>query len=176
MAFQNLALAPSMRNMLEQRSLLVRAGNTDAVHSSTRTILEPDSARFLGQAAYYKRPEGWLGWLRGETIKVYETEDASLLMTVSRPWVFSRTWEVRDAEDRRVGIIYRNRLWDARGERLFAVEATSASLRFRNTAGREAASAQLREGNDWLLTFHEVSEGNPFARMAILAKALLWWV
>src|SRR3989442_1497365 len=112
--------------MLEQRSLLLTAPSADGENASTRNIVEPDSARFLGQAAYAERGRSWFGWLRGETIKVYETEDASLLMTVSRPWVFSRTWEVRDAEDRRVGIVYANRLWDGQGERLFAVDETDS--------------------------------------------------
>lgn len=161
--------------MLEHPSLLLRT-QISTGKGWTRSIVEPDSGRFLGQATCGDKTKGWFAWLRGETIRVFETEDASLLMTLFRPWAFSRTWEVRDADDRRVGLVYRNELWNARGERLFVVQESSAnpSLCFLDPTRREAATLQLRDAGEMLLTFHEVSEGDPFARMTILGKALLW--
>src|SRR5437660_281739 len=143
------------QSMLEQRSLLIAAPvvQADAAGKSwIRGIIEPDSGRFLGQATC-GGGQGWFAWLRGQTIRVFETEDASLVMTLTHPWVFSRTWEVRDADDRRVGLVYGNGLWSAQGERLFVVEEyANDSLRFMDTARREAATAKSSDAGETLLT------------------------
>lgn len=141
----------------------------------TATIVDAESGQYLGYAAFRdRRQAGWFAWLRGESIKVFETEDASLLMTLYRRWALSRTWEVCDADDRRVGIIYRDGLWNAKGDRLAVVHDPQATQpgRFVSPDGQPVAFVEERGQNEVLLTFTE-PQRDPFAKMTILGKVLL---
>ena len=48
----------------------------------------------------------WLFWLRKIRLDVFETDDASHLMTLMRSWTLFPIWELHDAEDRHVGSVY----------------------------------------------------------------------
>lgn len=161
--------------MLEHSSLLLGpwVRPKPAQPEKKRTILDAETRQYLGHAILYQHnQEGLLSWLRGERLKIYETEDTSLLTTLSRSWGLSRTWQVADADDRRVGLIYRTELWNARGEPLALVRESSAACRFIDLEDREVATLQ-ELNDDRLLTFSEALERDPFAKMVILGKALL---
>jgi hypothetical protein len=93
-------------------------------------------------------------------------------MTVYQPRGWRRTCDVHDAEDRRVGFIYRNNLWDASGVHLATVQGDSSG-QFVQPGGTPVASfAEQRAGI--LLNFQDVVEGRPFVRMLLLAAVLSW--
>ena len=162
-----------MREMLEHNGLLLTTAQGEGPATWGRNIAEPGSKHFLGKATHTGY-SGLLGWLRGETIKVYETEDLSLLMSVARPWRFSHVWRVRDADDRKVGLIHGDALWNSQGERLFETTETSNGLTVNNSAKHEVAMAQRQRDSEILVTFQPTADPNPFARMMILAKVLVW--
>jgi hypothetical protein len=139
-----------------------------------RIVSVPASGNALG----FVRAHGTLGsrwsWLARRSFEVFETEDASLLMSVYRPWGPFRGWSVFDAEDRRVAFIYRQSILDGAGERLAWVRPVEAGRgQFFAPGGAEVGSFELRHDRS-LLTFGEALEGKPFARMALLGAVLSW--
>src|SRR5438093_9380890 len=115
--------------MLEQPSLLLRpwVHTLEVVWPKTmvqgsgwmRLIVEPATDRSLGFAGWDTAGfTAWLGWLGRKKIQVFESEDESLLMTLFRPWGILRTWEVLDAEECRVGHLFRDTVYDGHGPRL----------------------------------------------------------
>jgi hypothetical protein len=164
--------------MLEEPELLICPWAAEPGPRSTairkRLIRLPATSRFLGFARAAPALSWW-SWLTRRTLQVFETEDASLLMTLYRPWALRRTWEVRDAEERHVGFIYRNGLWDSAGARLAGTQwaAVNGAGRFLSPTGSELAA--FEPGQDGIrLVFHPVLEGKPFARMTVLAAVLSW--
>src|SRR5262249_30357263 len=121
---------------------------------------------------FVRRRSGLLSWLTGQAMEVFETEDASLVLTLRRPWGLSRTWEVVDAENRRVGMIYRHWLLDGLGQRLARAEpaADSAPGRFIAADETELGTFDLRDDAGILLTFNESLD--PFTRMTLLGASL----
>jgi hypothetical protein len=165
--------------MLEEAELLISPWAAEAGPSNVaiqkRLIRSPASGRFLGFARSVL-PLSWRSWLTRKTLQVFETEDASLLMTVYRPWVVRRTWEVYDAEERRVGFIYRNGLWDSSGARLAGTQRNAASGggRFIGSTGTELAHFDMGHPEGIRLGFHAALVGKPFDRMTVLAAVLSW--
>jgi len=165
--------------MLEEPELLIcpwaAEAGPPAVAARKRLIRLSGSGRFLGLARSASA-HAWWSWLTRKTLQVFETEDASLLMTVYRPRGLRRTWEVYDAEERRVGFIYRDGLWETSGARLATTEQNPAGGggRFINPTGAELASFELRHEEGILLAFKPGLEGKPFARMTVLAAVLSW--
>jgi hypothetical protein len=102
---------------------------------------------------------------------VYETEDASLLCTVhGRRW--RRLWRVQDSEGRHVGVIDGAVLLDAEGRRLGLRRAAAGnSGNVVSPGGLELASFAPGE-RGLLVSFTAAVEGDPFARMILLAAAL----
>jgi len=164
--------------MLEEPELLICPWAADAgpstVAARKRLIRLPGSNRFLGLARSASA-HAWWSWLTRKTLQVFETEDASLLMTVYRPRGLRRTWEVYDAEERRVGFIYRDGLWESSGVRLAKIERNPAggSGRFMSPSEAELATFELRP-DGILLVFKPALAGKPFARMTVLAALLSW--
>jgi hypothetical protein len=157
--------------MLEQPQLLLGPW-TPQGKGRRRAIQAPDTGQFLGCV---RAPlPSWLSWLGRQFQEVLETEDDSLLMTLWRPWGLARTWEVLDAEERRVGILFRNVLLDSYGRRLaLAHHQNDRHGRFCDVQGNELA-AFARQESGVLLTFHPNLEGNPFTRMIMLGAILSW--
>jgi hypothetical protein len=165
--------------MLEEPELLICpwAAEAGPPHATLRKrlIRRPATGQFLGFARVLSALSWW-SWLTRKTLQVFETEDASLLMTVYRPWGLRRTWEVHDAEERRVGFIYRDGLWESSGARLAATQWTAANGggRFVSPAGSELATFEPGQQEGMRLVFHPALEGKPFARLTVLAAVLSW--
>jgi hypothetical protein len=117
---------------------------------------------------------GWApqSWWRGRTIRVFEIPDASLLMTLHRPWGPMRMWQVFDAEDRRIGSFYRQLLFDDLNYHLANLEDEKPRRprRFLTRSKEELASLEWESDGTGRLSFHGVV--NPFARMNLLAMVL----
>src|SRR5438105_13661578 len=145
--------------MLEQPSLLLRPW----VHSFevawpkttlqgaawVRTIVNPATEQPLGFAAWDSAGlSGVLAWLGRKRMQVFENEDESLLMTLDRPWGFLRTWHVLDAEEHRVGRLFRDVIYDSFGTRLatLGTSSDSADYIWRGEEGEHLASWQDNPG------------------------------
>jgi hypothetical protein len=160
--------------MLETPALLLhpwQASPLGSVHIRQRTVLDATTGEPLGFVGERARSH-WLRWLTRKVLQVYETEDASLLCSIFCPWGWIRSWEVYDADDHPVGT-YRGNLLSDRWNRHCAVvqRGPDGSQRFVNTDGLELASL-TRANGELLLSFAGVIEGEPFARMLLLAGAL----
>jgi hypothetical protein len=120
-------------------------------------------------------PQGprWLRWLTSPRLEVYETEDASLLCTVSGSGWGRRVRTVRDSEGRLIGNVRQTLLFDAHG-RLQAQgrSATAGGMQFFSPAGLELGAFAPCE-NGTLLTLTAAIEGDPFARMLLLGATLV---
>jgi hypothetical protein len=167
--------------MLEQRGLLLgpwrqAEAGPGAARGRTRPVTDLDGGRPLGFVRLLPGLD-WplLRWLSRPSFEVYETEDASLLCTAARlrglPWC----WEVRDAEERRVAVVYRRLVLDGAGRRLAAVAwlAGAGPARFLGPRGAELGSC--RAGPGWTaLTFAACLAQAPFTRMALLGATLTY--
>src|SRR4051794_10031633 len=95
--------------MLEHENLLIhvwtRTNTPDGISAWLRPITNA-SGRSLGFVRFEGNPDAsWLAWLRRIRLDIFETEDASHLMSLTRAWGRLRVWDVHDAEDRHVGSI-----------------------------------------------------------------------
>jgi hypothetical protein len=140
-----------------------------------RKILEPESGKSLGFACpRIPRGPSWLRWLARPALEIHESEDESLLFTLYRPWLHLRAWEVIDAEDHLVGGMRKNRVLDRFG-RVLAVAASlpeKGSFQLRSADGLELAELLTTE-RAACLHFALDLAGNPFAKMLLLACALV---
>jgi hypothetical protein len=138
----------------------------------TRPVLDLASRRQLG---FVLRRAGLalplLRWLTGYTLAVFETEDASLLCTLTRCWSPAWCWDVQDADGRRVAVVYRRLLLDGAGYRLARIVPADPAGNFLSPQGIELGTFRLAGGEAYL-TFAPVLEREPFARMALLGATL----
>jgi hypothetical protein len=160
--------------MLEQSSLLVHAWTHDTEPDGGLAwirLVTDATGRPLGFVRLAGNPHGsWFSWFRKVRLDVFETDDASHLMSVSRSWGMLRMWEVDDAEDRHVGTIHANSIVSCDGEALGDIARESPErIRLFDSVGRPLASlGKTAAGVE--LTF--ASSPNPFMRMLVLGCAL----
>src|SRR5262245_36637755 len=116
--------------MIESRRLVVRPCTPPTNPSSATKlrgnvprplagILDADTGLLVGHV-YQRQPEArWRRWLAPGLLAVHEAEDEPLVFTVQRPWIFTRTWEVYDADGHVLGAYrparHRSALWVAAG-------------------------------------------------------------
>jgi hypothetical protein len=140
-----------------------------------RPLRELDSPTMLGFVEWCQPKSSWLGWCRGMTLSVFETLDASLVMTLYRPWWPFSMWQVRDADDRRIGTFYRHFLFDGLGYWFAYLQAEAPGTgKFFTRTGVEMGSWQQGTAGETCLTFAQVPESSPFARMILLGMVLSW--
>lgn len=169
--------------VLESRALLIGpwsrvGGNKDWVHavapgSWIRPIRDAATLAPLGFAAWRNAGRGlWASWFGKRQITLFETDDASLLLTLRRG--FWRLWDVYDAEERRIGTIYRNAVLGRGGEQVALVRQPRSDKpgSFFLSAHQDLARYWQR-GDEWQVEFGDASL-NPFQRMALLAAVLSW--
>src|SRR5262245_31890319 len=103
--------------MLEQESLLIKpwAPHASGTHL-TRAVCALAGGDVLGYAEMGSLKGRWLSWLWGPSLHVRESEDASLLMIIHRTFRWSRSWKVRDADERLVGTIRPRQLLNSQGQ------------------------------------------------------------
>jgi hypothetical protein len=129
------------------------------------------AGRQLGFVRLAGAPRGsWFAWFRKVRLDVFETVDASHLMSVSRSWGMLRIWEVDDAEDRHVGTIHANSIISSDGEQLALIEHESPErVHLFDSIGRPLA--KIGQSNGAIeVTF--ASPPNPFLRMLVLGCVL----
>jgi hypothetical protein len=155
--------------MLEPRALLLRP----AAAGQPRVISDIVNKEPLGFASWQcNRKSGWWNRWRAPVLYVHEQEEAPLVFTVRRRGILWPRHEVRDAEGERVGSI-RERFVRDRNNVIYARARFSGSETvYENRLGAVLAiTRQTPAGLE--VTFEKILEGNPFAKMLLLAAALL---
>ncbi len=131
--------------------------------------------QLVGFARWHRaRWPWWLAWLAGQEVQIFETEDASLVQTLHRPWGLWRGWEVLDAEDRTVGFLYRGFLVDAYGQRLGRMVAPGPATPGQIVGQQQDQLASWLAQADGSLELTFGHETNPFLRMIVLGAVLLF--
>jgi hypothetical protein len=163
--------------MLEHPALLIHdwqpADHAEAAPAWTRAIAT--SAR---QPLGFVRLAGetgtsWFSWLRKVQLDLFETDDASHLMSVTRSWGMLRAWDVHDADDRHIGVIHPKTLMTGDRERLGFLDFESNDKgRVLDPVGQQLAAYARAPGTALVLTFEPQPTANPFLRMLILASVL----
>ena len=159
--------------MLEQQALLLRHWSPASGPDRRRDIVDPATGQRLGFAARTLPARTWLRWFTRPVVSVHEEEDESLLLLIHPLWGWLSSWDVRDADNHRVGVCRGAVLQDRFGMLLAGLERESdgSTWTFRGPDGVELGRLALSsEGTR--LTFADGLEGNPFAKMLLLAKAL----
>jgi hypothetical protein len=159
--------------MLEQAELVLRpwapARRGDPA-APARPVCAGRSGAVLGFVVR-RAAEGWAWWpwSRPERLEVFETEDESLLLTVARGW--GNTWKVLDADDRLVGQIRGDYVYDGEAQCL-AVREPAGEGFGRLVSGDEALAEWAPHENGVRLAFADRLEKEPFAKMVLLAAVL----
>lgn len=137
-----------------------------------RRIQDSSTGGILGFAGWVKHGAPLFNWWRGKSIRVFETPDASLLLTLHRPFGPLRRWQAFDAEERRIGSFHGLVLFDGAGDALARLKGNPQfqSGKFVTHSGGELGAWELQENDAGLLTFAE--SANPFVRMNLLGKIL----
>lgn len=152
---------------------LANAGwETVAACDRVRPILDSATRQSLGFASTITA-RGWAAPFFRRGLEVFETEDASLVFRIYQPWLLSWTWDVFEAEDRHIGIVYRGMLFDADAARFGVLTLSNAGDqgRFKGSGGADLAGFQLRD-DELHLSFHPAVDNQPFARMVLLGATL----
>jgi hypothetical protein len=158
--------------MLEQTSLLLLPWDGTPPRRA-RCILDAGTRAPLGLARSCPPAQFWSRWLGLPSLEVCETADLALLCQVHRPWPRPARWSVTDADGQLVGRLHGGDVTDRLGQTVAvrAPLAGGAGERFVSPAGVELGV--LEPGEEGLrLSFAVWLEGEPFARMLLLAAAV----
>jgi hypothetical protein len=112
----------------------------------------------------------WFAWLRKVRLEVFETDDASHLMTLTRRWGISNSWDVEDAELRHVGTIYPKTLVSSENQCLAYFDYEGG--RILDPMGRVLALFNKRGPGVVEVAFKPEAPVNPFLRMMMLGSVL----
>lgn len=156
--------------MLEHKVLWL--GPWAAALPAQRGIRDAASNLGLGQARRLPphKPLG-LSWLARARLQVVEMDDESLLFT-ARQGFWKTSWVVEDADGRLVGTVAGAEALDQQGRLLGRLTTSDHGLgRLVYEDGRELASWTASAGGIQL-TFGDLLDNNPFARMVLLAALL----
>lgn len=162
--------------MLEHSTLLVHPWTRTTLADGADAWIRPISdaaSRPLGFVRLQYAPLSWLFWVRKLRLDVFETEDASHLLSVTRSWTMLSIWDVRDAEDRDVGRIYPKSLVASEGQALGYLERDRVGQgRILDPEGHALVRFGHNNAGNLELTFAAESGANPFVRMMMLGTIL----
>jgi hypothetical protein len=190
--------------MLESSSLLIAVGPQSPAsdHAETRRLILEASRRSPAGFAW-RPPENKLSWWPGlfrksPIVQVHEIVDESLLASLRPANVWSRRWDVLDADGNVVGIIDSRRSdtlvgpamatahaavatpWARRGLRIFlrvGFPGQSQQKFVALTGSNGAAELELGDldttDDGLLLRFADQIEAEPFLKLLLLAMTLL---
>jgi hypothetical protein len=133
-------------------------------------ILGTPGDQLLGRARWKPTMRFWDRWVSSSILEVREHFDEPLLMSVRRCWSLATKYEVLDAEGHSIGTFTAGTLTTRRRHAVIgpAGESTVAT-----TLTGETLGAWEREGEGVAVTFFPATDHDPFARMLVLARALL---
>jgi len=160
--------------MLEHMSFYLQPWNRASSTSPWQRRVTDEAAKPLGFVRCIPPVRGsWFSWLRRTRLEVYETEDASHLMTLSRAWSFGATWIAYDADGIFVGTVH--------SRSIIASDGICLGEHVRNSEGGRVMGLT---GVEWLLyrcaadrtvemQFTRPAMANPFLRMLLLSCVLM---
>jgi hypothetical protein len=153
--------------MLEESELLLGPPGAD----DGRAIAAASGAP-VGSARW--RPPGRPAWWRlgRRVLEVREHGDEPLVFTVRRRWGLLSRYEVRDADGHFVGYVLGAWLQDAAGTPLAVCRPDAGGV---VAPGGDLLAAVSDGGGATRVTFAPAVAGDPFAKMVLLAAALLRW-
>jgi hypothetical protein len=161
--------------MLEHSSLLVQPWTRTKLPDGdgwTRSITDAQGSP-LGFVRYRKQSAlTWMFWLRKPRLDVFETDDASHLMSLTRSWTMFRIWDVLDAEDRHVGSIYPRSVNADHGGALGYLDAVNNEHGRILDPANQVLATFAKLGTAIEVTFAPESAANPFLRMLLLGCIL----
>jgi hypothetical protein len=162
-------------SMLEQSALLLRLPQAGGPTPVPRVaILDGVTGQTLGSARWHGGRDrlAWLRWWAPPLVRVHESEDEPLLMTLRRGW--GTRWLVQDADGIPVGRLRGGVLLDRKDVGIAVLQRAPnrAEAAYEDAQGQVLA-ATARQVDGVQLTFlHEVP-ASPFVRMVLLAAALV---
>jgi hypothetical protein len=163
--------------MLEHSSLLVHGWTHTTLAEAAEAWVRPitdGAARPLGFVRYQKLPaQSWFFWLPKVRLDVFETEDASHLMSLTRSWTMLHIWDLHDADQRLVGSVYPKTLVASAGESLGFLDLESGDQgSIVNPSGQALARFRKKGGSSFEMAFAPDPAANPFLRMMMLGCLL----
>ena len=160
--------------MLEHSTLLVQSWThaPQQVGSRVWTRTITDSAgQPIGLLRFAGRPHGsWFSWLRRRRLDVYETPDASHLMSLTRSWGPLSIWHVHDAEENHVGGVYANTIVTSDSQRVGFLDRGAGCIR--DSSRRILAQFAVKSESLVEVTFSPEAPASPFVRMLLLGCIL----
>lgn len=157
--------------MLEQNTLILQPQTNSSTFSWR--IFDVTQETELGYAQQVIEGNAWLRWWTKPHYHIHESDDEPLVFTMQQGWAWVARWDVTDAEDRFIGRIRGDVIFDRRLTYLARLdwdEETQSGL-FLDAQQQELATFE-RENQSWRLTFSSEDLHNPFVRMLLLAAGL----
>jgi hypothetical protein len=159
--------------MLEHSELLLRVQEADSAVPQV-AILEGATAGLLGSARWHggRGRLAWLRWWAPPLVRVHESEDEPLLMSLRRGW--GARWLVQDADAIPVGRLCGGLLLDRKdiGIAVLRRAPSRTEAVYEDTLGQVLATT-TRQAGGVQLTFLPEAPASPFVRMVLLAAALI---
>lgn len=163
--------------MLEEASLLLHSWSRYETAENEwvwRRRITDGAGKMLGFVCFEGEPErSWWHWFRQQRLDVFETEDASHLMSLTRNWGVLGSWVIRDAEGNHVGNLYSSVLLTSEPAKIASLDVdTTGNAAARDMQGRTMARMTRREDGFQEIAFTMEIPFNPFVRMLVLASFL----
>jgi hypothetical protein len=160
--------------MLEHTSFFLQPWNRASGVSPWQRRVTDITAKPLGFVRCISPVRGsWFSWLRRMRMEVYETADASHLMTLVRAWSIGPTWITYDADALFVGTVHPHSIIASDGNCLGEHQSTSEGGRIIAPTGVEWMTYQRATDTTLEIQFTKPAMANPFLRMLLLSCVLM---
>jgi hypothetical protein len=163
--------------MLEEADFLVHAWSRHAVSNGESAWIRNitnSSSKQLGFVRFDGDPErSWWSWLRQVRLDIFETEDASHLLTILKNWGVLGSWIVQDAEGNHVGNLYSSTIITSEPLKIARIDIdANGNGAIRDMATQPIARVVQRADGVQEIAFTSEMSSNPFVRMLVLASVL----
>lgn len=160
--------------MLEHMSFYLQPWNRATADAPWQRRITDIRARPLGFVRCIFPVRGaWFAWLRRTRLEVYETEDASHLMTLVRAWSIGPTWVTYDADALFLGTVHPRSIIASDGIRVGEFQPTAGGGRIVDPAGIELMTYSTADDGTVEIRFTKQAMANPFLRMLLLSCVLM---
>ena len=163
--------------MLEESILIVEAWSHHDISAGKRAWIRRINDR-AGHSLGFVQFDGdlnrtWWSWFRKLRLEVFETDDASHLMTITRRWGILGNWLIQDSEEHHVGNLYARTIVTSEPAKigLFELEATG-NVCVHDRQSRVIARISRRSTSVHEIAFTSDMPANPFVRMLVFGSIL----
>jgi hypothetical protein len=160
--------------MLEHPTIFLQQWTRASFASPWQRRVTDMTAKPLGFVRCILPTKGaWFSWLRRTRLEVYETEDASHLLTLARAWSLGPTWITYDADAVFIGSVHPHKIIASDGNLLGNHERTPTGGRSVAPTGIEWMRYQRADDATVEIHFMKHAMANPFLRMLLLSSVLM---